>query len=312
MKKAIFVILIFIGIVTACEEGYSKTINRHSLPKADIVFQTIIYDDEESVSGKDKLGFYLLETGEIAYVDWDLHLMDPYYLSDDTLIAIKKKYYWNLLYESNGWITIISKDYYVVECNSSEAFGGSIYPYQGNILFFGESGIVLIDSKDCSVIKTILKRDDLISYKLKASTALSNDGNFLMTSSDFELIRVDLTDMSIFSYGVYGILPSLSPDGTKIAYLGYDGIHLIDYDGRNDVLLVEYQAAESINGDFHKRGFPPLPNWSRDGSKLVYHKCIRNLNQSCLGVKDNSIFIYDLETYTETQIIEGGINPSWR
>jgi hypothetical protein len=176
----------------------------------------------------------------------------------------------------------------------------------------GESGIVLIDRKDCRVIKTILKRDDLISNKLKASTALSNNGKFLVANSDLKLLWVNLINMSIMDYGIYGAFPSLSPDETKIAYLDYDGIHLIDYDGRNDVLLVEYRASDSKKGDFSSRGEPPMPNWSRDGKKLVYHKCIRPINQSCLGIEDNAIFIYDLVTQNETQIIVGGINPSWR
>lgn len=109
--------------------------------------------------------------------------------------------------------------------------------------------------------------------------------------------------------------PSFSPDGKRILYLsrkakeeegyedtfGHSGVYLVDIDGKN---------AEEIVPPIYENTFP---SFSRDGRKIVYASWRDDTNgDGIIDLRDNtSIYVMDLNTMEETQIIDANYNNSF-
>lgn len=139
-----------------------------------------------------------------------------------------------------------------------------------------------IDSDICPVISP---------DKTKVAFSTDRDGSY-----DIYIINTDGTNIKrVTNHTSNELRPCWSPDSSKLMYIGVGGLHLIDIDGSNDSLFMEYPSYEcywkssdpeivlrhhadiytvdlngtktqlTIRSDIEKD-----PVWSPDGSKIVY------------------------------------------
>ena len=305
---SILLMLAFLLSNTGCSNGqpyFQKYTNPVEIPDADFVYETI-------VSGKEVLGFYSFATGKTELVDFGkfIHPTHPYYIDANTLMYKNKYDYFGSIYSSH-WGLIVSKGNQYIACNN-EKIMGAVYSRNRQIILSNSSGIFLVNPDDCSIEKTISSEQDLsllgTNYSL-SPYAYSEKGNFILYSNfdnEYHLNKYSIKEKKITDLGVAGLFPVLSPDEKEIAYCSYDGIHIMDAEGKNDELVVtQYGMIDYINDGY----FLPLPMWSMDGKKLLYHKWVGKLSFS--EISDYAIFVYDLDTNTETLLVKGGMYPTW-
>jgi hypothetical protein len=304
-------LLLISGCCTNLDHSQKYQINR-SIPDADFTFYTIDKKNKDDVQGKELLGFYSLVSDTVTYIDFNNTLIHPL-LQNDFLYAIDKKGFPGQIHNTSGYLIIYHDEEYLI-CKSEQTFGEFFYPYQNSIAIDAiDGGINVVDSQDCSVSQTILTESDISAHfpdkPYLGSFSISTKGDFLLLSSYGRLVKVDLPEKQFYDYHKKGYYPRISPNGKRIAYLSYDGIHLMDLSGENDVLIIEYPTLKFDPENIYRRGIPPIPNWSLDGKKLLYHKC--EALGLCSQIEGYSIYIFDISTGIESKIIGNGLNPSW-
>jgi hypothetical protein len=108
---------------------------------------------------------------------------------------------------------------------------------------------------------------------------------------------------------VEGINPVWSPDGKYIAYIGLDGLYVMDASGSDRLQLVKRFFFDSKT----KAGSPwsptPIPRWSPDGEWVIYHRC--NTEKICT-IDEAHIYKIRSRGGPEELILVGGKYPSWR
>jgi hypothetical protein len=77
-----------------------------------------------------------------------------------------------------------------------------------------------------------------------------------------------------------GMFPAWSPDGAQIAYITGHSLRVVDSDGRNDRLL-----------DDHAYPYAPGPQWSADGSQILYGG-----NEAESGISGGPMMAIDVAT----------------
>jgi hypothetical protein len=107
-----------------------------------------------------------------------------------------------------------------------------------------------------------------------------------------------------------GINPALSPDGSHLAYIGLDGLYIIDLisDKATSRKLVDqpffdpWRAGSPYN-------FVTVPSWSPDGNWLVYHRC--DTLELCT-MEEAQIYKINTNGGDEIPLTKGGEYPSWK
>jgi hypothetical protein len=309
---SILLMLVFLLPSAGCNYDrsyFQKYTNPVEIPDADFVFSTI-------VSEKEVLGFYSFATGKAEIVNFGefVHPIQPYYLNADTIMYKNKHDNFGNL-NNNFWGLILSKGDHYYECDDKK-ISGSVYARDGQIVLSNSEGLFLVTPDDCSIEKTILSAQDLESigenYYLPPSAYSDKEGFVIYNDFNSEVYRgvylkkYLITQNKTIDLEKVGFAPVLSPDQKEITYWSYDGIHIMNTNGGNDELIV---AQDEPYGFINGNAFISLPMWSPDSKKLLYHKCIGEL--TCSEISDYDIFVYDLDTKTETLLVKGGMYPAW-
>ena len=302
---SILLMLVFLLSNAGCNNGqpyFQKYTTPVKIPDADFVYETI-------ASGKEMLGFYSFATGKTELVDFGkfIHPTQPYYLNAD-IIIYRNKYdnFGNI--NSNQGELILSKGDQYYECNNKIIWGHA-YASNGQIILSNTDGLFRVNPDDCSIDQTILSKQDLELTNEKYTVspyAYSEKRGFIIYSNGY-LNQYLISQRKNIDLRKSGSAAILSPDEKEIAYCSYDGIHIMDTEGKNDELIVTQDTSIDFINDIG--AFLPLPMWSSDGKKLLYHKCIGQVG--CSEISDYAIFVYDLDTKTETLLVEGGMYPAW-
>lgn len=104
--------------------------------------------------------------------------------------------------------------------------------------------------------------------KLVLSASIGRYWGVIKQISIYDLKTKKLSNIEYDNYGNTGYesyLPKWSPEGTKIAFLNFDGyIYVIDADGRNRKALCRYSSKDQAFNSFGNF------QWSSDGSYIVY------------------------------------------
>jgi hypothetical protein len=311
-----YIVTCLLVFLTGCGPGKINTVTdfKIKIPDADIVFNTIEAPKGDELFGEEVLGFYTFGMDRIEFLDTGSNLITPFFIGNELLVALDKQGNPGLILPYLGRLVILSNGQYRYCTSRSEASGWNLHGYSGNVLIELGGEIKMIDVNTCEVIGTLIKTDDLQNIESTVSIStfdLSKNGRFLLLSfSDKRIVRVDLPQKTIHFYEIFGMYPSLSPDNEHFAFLGSDGIHIADIDGKIDRVLVDCGLRKFVGEDCFERGNAPKPQWSKDGNKLIYHRCNAS-SLNCSEIEDFDIYIYNFETNQERLIIRGGLNPSW-
>jgi hypothetical protein len=305
LKNIMFLIILFL-VISGC------TYYSADIPIADIIFQMDIGKENEV------LGFYSIDSREIKTVDRPGILTQPYYLNNDTLVAINKKGYPNYPFDQPGWLTFeqLIDNRQTSACVDTNVFIDFFLPYNGNIVFIDGNTLKVFDVNLCKEGKDIVSLAGVRIEKFHfiSSFSLNKNSPYLIISyqdgSKVTLIRMNIINNEILDYKRYGENPSLSPDGTQVAYYGLDGIHVMDISGYEDQLLINDNPRMAFYDTFidRSRYNHPKPQWAPDGSQILFHKCIL---ENCLSYDNYSIFLYSLLSGKTEKIADHAINPSW-
>ena len=305
------------------------------LPDADIIFQvtTITEDDPPHYSSSYTFGFVNADGSGKEYFTipkkerWRItdfifgRLFEPIYpiiSSDGSTIVF-------LLTPDPGTghyliVYQVGKESNICDLNASST--RSSFSHQDSKIIFDSNLLELqIGLFDISACKTGMEISEmkivdipLNSYMFDGS--LSPNGSYLAYTQSikdedqFSIIVNKLSTDEKITVGK-GLGPRWSPNGNQLAYVGYDGLYVVDSDGTNSIKVIN---PESGGKDPSYREWPPFPSWSPDGEWLVYHKCILEvaMETRCREIGDYSIFKVNVETGEEYKIMDGGLNPYWR
>jgi hypothetical protein len=123
---------------------------------------------------------------------------------------------------------------------------------------------------------------------------------------EYQLIKLDLKSGEQVKLGE-GVNPSWSPDGTKITYLGLDGLYLMDPTTTEPKRLITKAFFDPWGGG-SRWSDSTLPRWSSDGKWIVYHRC--DSADICMQ-EDAKIYKISSSGGPEILLQSGGEFPDW-
>ena len=171
--------------------------------------------------------------------------------------------------------------------------------------------IMTIDLSDCDQTQTLVDYSNAPGhYNLSGFSYFSSTQDLvygLIIDPDsyitqYQLVLKNLETGTTTSLAE-GINPSWSPDGIQIAYIGMDGLYILDLSDPGS------QPRQILGTPFFDAFDDPTPSWSPDGEWLVYHRC------EVAGIcswKDATIYKIPSSGGAEEAILQGGEFPNWR
>lgn len=319
MKKKIKIILLILlsSLCAFLIVSYILGINNNpyedlTVPESEIIFQSYMYDPYEiSFIQSDGSGHQMIKIhdnfvklkwssdGEMIY---GLHNPNGQPKYED----LGYPAYWNL--STNEF-----KDcyrYYYKQIEEFEHSKGKI-----EVLIYNTSEIVLYDMETCQNIRKIVDYNDKSPHRDLAGFSYNRDSQELVYSEIWDSYNSDRS-YHIFKFDLQseekeelaeGINPSFSPNGKKIAYLGIDGLYVMDINGKEQTRVVSAQLFEPWSSGSTWTGAPE-PRWSPDGEWILYHQCE---GRFCHG-DDGMINKVRVSDGTIESIYTGGLFPSWK
>jgi WD40 repeat protein len=285
-----------------------------TVPKGDydIVYQT-------EIDGNEILGFSSLKTENPIQLKSEKNLSSPYFLKGGDLITLWKDNGFDDPTADLGYIEVLHEGSTGLFCKKSDFYTYLIRPYGNRYVFLDyNKGIIKVgDPKECKIVGNLLDLDMIgLSHEEIQNISgfsVNPDSNIMVLSYEdrmlgaYNMIRVNLSTKEIYNYQKFGINPSISPDGKKVAYLSEDSIRIMDIDG-NEILKVSeslpFQSQDNLW---------PKPEWSPEGTQLIYSQCSSILNPpySCHEYGKYNVFIFDIKTGVQRKLIDYAANPSW-
>jgi hypothetical protein len=308
--RCLFVFVFF--FVSGCGHVSTGTWNQ-PFPAGDILFQARMQDPYElNLVQADGTNHQIVNlphnfvrpvwsaNGEIMYALSNLRGTFPY--KDIGLPA-----YWNL------------KSGYYKDCVEDLPYYWQIEPSPtlespNAVLLHGAFEIILFDMDTCKQIKTIFDLYDQEGHAHLQGFSYNQDTQELVfgeivnppypPSYHIKLLNLNTGEQSELGNGFY---PIWSPDGTRIAFFGMDGLYVIKADENKARRLIPIQFS------YPKRTLKPEylvspPRWSPDGEWLVYHLCVTKL----CWVDEIPIYKIRVSDGFQVQLYTGGQFPGWR
>lgn len=118
----------------------------------------------------------------------------------------------------------------------------------------------------------------------------------------YSVMKMNITNQQALEIA-RGLNPTWSPDFSQIAYVQWDGIHIMEADGSQDRQVVAHKFG---NPDEIPSDSIPTPQWSPDGQWVVYHLC-----QSEDACTEQTIYRLNVASGKVDEIVAGAY-PSWR
>lgn len=306
--SSLCVLLIVSYIIGINNNPYKKL----SAPESDIIFQSYMYAPFEiSFVQSDGSGYQVVKIPDnFVKLKWS---------SDGEMIYGLHNPYGQPKYENLGYpaywnlSTNEFKDCYRFYQKQIEEYEHS--EIKNEVLIYNSTEIVLYDMETCQNIRKIVDYNDTsprryiagISYHKESQEFVYSEIWDAYTSNrSYHIFKLDLQSKEKEELAE-GINPSFSPDGKKIAYLGIDGLYVMDINGREQTKIVSTQLFEPWSGGSPWTGTPE-PRWSPDGEWIVFHQCEGEYCHGDEGII-NKVRVSD---GTIERIYTGGLFPSWK
>lgn len=124
------------------------------------------------------------------------------------------------------------------------------------------------------------------------------------------VLIIDLSDNSVNQVIERATNAVWSPDGSQLAYVGVDGLYITETSTFSILYSIPLNDVTIGEGSsIYWRPWLPMPQWSDDGTKLLYHRHLDAIYETT-NVNYN-IYVFDLTTQNESLIVESGVNPTW-
>jgi hypothetical protein len=186
-------------------------------------------------------------------------------------------------------------------------------PYE--VVLFNSTEILIFDLSSCSVVEILKNLPKSGDGFIVGATFNRESGDLLYgfvrnpfeSSIQYEIVQFNHVSGSE-KIITDGLNPSWSPDYSKFAFVRNGGIFLMEMKSGDITRIVDRPKNFSDHpSSLHER--PPTVVWSNDGAYLLYE--FIKINSSFFTDNDFSVFLYQLETGTESLISESGRYPAW-
>jgi hypothetical protein len=182
------------------------------------------------------------------------------------------------------------------------------------VLLYNVDEIVMFDIDSCKQIKTIFDVYDQegkaqingFSYNPETREVVFGEivNAAYSPSYHINILNLNTGEKSEFANGFY---PIWSPDGTRVAFFGVDGLYVIEADENKPRKLINIQFSD-IKTTQSPEDLVSPPRWSPDGEWLVYHLCVERL----CPVDKTPIYKIRVSDGFQVQMFTGGKFPVWR
>jgi hypothetical protein len=304
-----FVIILLVIGTNACQSMWQKPI-----PKGEIVYQGDIVNQSTHY----QLGFMdsngennqlIMTPRQFSKPVWSSDGSFLYGLTDSTGPDYGYPAYWDL---QNGKFGVCSKDLpYSIQIQGS---GNPENPYE--VIVQDAFTITKMDLSNCITVQVFIDNETKYGGNLIIGSSYSpiKQGifyGFLInpTAPQYRLMYRDLKSGEETWVGE-GINPTWAPDGTRIAYLGIDGLYLGYFEDN------QFTSIKIVNRPFFNplaiggaNTQTPEPAWSPDGQWLIYHRC--ETTKTCKW-EETGIYKINVNGGNEELILKGGRFPHWK
>ncbi len=316
MKKTIKIIFgaLIISIILLMMFCYLKTFmaynfNKITIPESDIMFQSMMQDPYEIIFIQSDGSGYQKVKIKINFVklNWSSDGERIYGLHNPT----NRPQYKDAGFPA--FLNLATKGFrycngYIYEKIEEYAYSEDRH----EVLISNALGITQYDLRTCQPIRMIIDNKSptirpagFSYYKESQILVYSEIWENNTSQRSYHLFRYDLDNGEKVELAA-GINPAISADGTKIAYLGMDGLYTMDINGKNQVQILATPLFDTYRSGGHH--LAPEPDWSPDGEWLVYHHCEKEL---CIA-SDTPILKIRVADGTIEEIYKDGMYPSWR
>lgn len=184
---------------------------------------------------------------------------------------------------------------------------------QNEVILNDKNKIIVFDLDTCKQIQKLVDNTnnpgtELIigfSYFPGSQELIYGEITDAYQTRDYHLIKLDLITGKRIELAK-GINPSWSPDGKNIAFIGLDGLYVVQANSNQirDIIKTEFFNPYGSGSPWY---LAPQPRWSPDGKWLVYHQCLDKICE----VEKTPIFITRVSDGMQVKIFTGGKFPTW-
>lgn len=309
-KKQVIFFLVLLSFVAVCLIIYFCDFGNYignltEQPRGEIVF----------VPAKGKhLGFTNVTGKDIQIIDTEVGFMIPVWGNNGNSIFglgenlyFDHPTYWNI---QNGVNKRCANGPYYFQIIGTD---NPLIPTEAIVNNYSQ--IILVQMDNC-IDKTFLVAEDHYPEDFKVlGMSFNSDSQELLFGVyrsysqewHYEIVKLNLNTKNESFIG-YGLNPSWSSNGDKIAYFGEDGkMYLMEKDGSN-IRLINTNQFFTPN----ERLIPeviPIIQWSPDDQWIVYHRCT---DEYWRNPEKCQIYKMNMETLEETLLIDQGMFPDWK
>ena len=302
-------------VVILSVAGCSTTPWPQSVPKADIIFQSTMNRRPYNLNfiRADGSDHQVLTVGE--------NFVKAFWSSDGTILYGLSSPVGVPTYEAMGlpayWEIKTGR---FQTCYENLPNFGQITGYkrtgsQNEVLLYNLFEIVAYNLDTCQKAQTLVDFNDrpreyaVLGFSYFPETQELLYGRYTVAEDqarEYQLIKLDLKTGEQVNLAE-GINPAWSPDGKQIAYLGVDGLYVMQANGKQPRQLIKRPLFDpsSVGGP----GFDsPQPYWSPNGEWLVFHQCVDKMCE----VEQTPIYKVRVLDGLEEKIFTGGKFPAWQ